>query len=108
MSTITSGRHGRRLRRPKSSKNFNCDKSDHNEKMEDKIIKMFTIPEVKRHIDNDSGLLTMDESEFRIITLLVALAMLLALIATFLFVGIIFGTKEINTIALEFAKGIDD
>ena len=95
--------------RPKSGKELKDDKiqdiETNEEKLEDKIIKMFTIPEVKRHIDNDTGLLTMDESEFRIITLLVAFASLLLFIASLLCIELVLSMKEIKMITLDLEKG---
>ena len=54
------------------------------EKWVDDLIDKFTVPNAKRHIDNDQGLLTNDESEFRIIVLLIALALIIWLSANYL------------------------
>ena len=53
------------------------------EKWADDIINMFIAPNAKRHIDNEVGLLTNEESEFRLIMLLVALALMLGLLASY-------------------------
>ena len=50
----------------------------------DDLIDKFIVPNAKRHIDNDQGLLTNEESEFRIIVLLIALALMIWLLANYL------------------------
>ena len=49
----------------------------------DDLIDKFIVPNAKRHIDNDQGLLTNDESEFRIIVLLIALALIFWMLANY-------------------------
>ena len=75
------------------------------EKLEDKIIQLFTIPEVKRHIDNETGLVTKEESDFRIITLFFAFTLLTTLIASFLCIEVFKNTQKFDNVLLVHKQG---